>query len=69
MVDSENPINIKNMNSEKRQRLDEEFNFLYDDNCKKVCAPDGGFSGAGNGNCPDFQGTIERTLVWEDQRN
>ena len=47
----------------------DQFNFLYDDNCIKVCAPDGGFSGAGDGNCPDFQGTIERTLVWEDQRN
>ena len=36
MVDSENPINIKNMNSEKRQRLDEEFNFLYDDTAQDL---------------------------------
>jgi len=47
----------------------DQFNFLYDDNCNIVCAPDGGFTGDGDGNCPDFRGFIERTLVWEDPRN
>ena len=47
----------------------DQFNFLYDENCQIICAPDGGFSGAGDGNCPDFQGPIERTLVWVDQRD
>lgn len=46
----------------------DQFNYLYDDNCNLVCAPDGGFSGAGDGNCPSFNGPIEKTLVWEDER-
>lgn len=43
-------------------------NYLYNDNCDEVCAPDGGFSGAGDGNCPEFNGPVEQTLVWEDDR-
>lgn len=46
----------------------DQFNFLYDHNCNKVCAPDGGFSGNGDGNCPEFNSEIEKTLVWEDNR-
>lgn len=46
----------------------DQYNYLYDDNCTQVCAPDGGFSGTGDGNCPDFNGTIEKTLVWKDNR-
>lgn len=46
----------------------DQYNYLYDDNCKQVCAPDGGFSGHGDGKCPDFNGTIEKTLIWEDNR-
>ena len=46
----------------------DQLNYLYDDDCNIVCAPDGGFSGGGDGTCPEFEGSIERTLVWEDQR-
>lgn len=46
----------------------DQFNYLYDDKCKQVCAPEGGFSGHGDGNCPDFNGEIEKILIWEDPR-
>ncbi len=46
----------------------DQFNYLYDENCNVICAPDGGFSGSGDGNCPNFNGQIEKTLVWEDKR-
>ena len=46
----------------------DQFNFLYDDKCDEICAPDGGFSGNGDGNCPHFKGSIEKTLIWEDDR-
>jgi hypothetical protein len=47
----------------------DQFNYLYDDNCNEICAPDGGFTGTGDGNCPDFNAQIEKTLVWKDDRN
>ena len=31
MTFPENPINTRIMNFERRQRIDQEFNFLYDD--------------------------------------
>lgn len=46
----------------------DQFNYLYDDKCNEICAPDGGFSGSGDGKCPQFNGPIEKTLVWEDDR-
>lgn len=30
------------------------FNEVYDNNCKRICAPSGGITGRGEGNCPDF---------------
>jgi len=47
----------------------DQFNYLYDTNCELVCAPDGGITGTGDGNCPEFTGDITKTLVWEDQRD
>mgnify|MGYP003624571280 CR=1 FL=1 len=47
----------------------DQYNILYSENCDIVCAPDGGFTGNGDGNCPDFKGEIVQTLVWEDNRN
>jgi hypothetical protein len=41
------------------------FNLLYDEDCKRVCAPDGGMTGAGDQNCPTWQGTITKTLLWQ----
>ncbi len=31
------------------------FDLLYDENCKEICAPTGGFTGRGDGKCPDFE--------------
>ena len=47
----------------------DQFNYLYNENCEIVCAPDGGITGNGDGNCPTFSNNIVKTLVWEDQRN
>ena len=41
------------------------FNLLYDDNCNVVCAPDGGLSGRGDGNCPCFVNGVQKELIWE----
>jgi len=46
----------------------DQFNILYNENCVSVCAPDGGITGNGDGNCPEFNNTIEKTLVWKDLR-
>lgn len=46
----------------------DQYNFLYDASCNIVCAPDGGFTGNGDGNCPPMNGNIEKTLVWKDNR-
>ncbi|WP_456376110.1 DUF6970 domain-containing protein [Lutibacter sp.] len=46
----------------------DQFNYLYNEQCEIVCAPDGGFTGDGDGNCPDFISEITKTLIWEDQR-
>jgi hypothetical protein len=45
------------------------FNLLFDDNCKYVCAPTGGITGKGDMSCTDF--TKEAKLVrqvWKDER-
>ncbi len=46
----------------------DQFNYLYDENCRIVCAPSGGFTGRGDGKCPDFKGEIKKTLIWRDTR-
>lgn len=47
----------------------DQFNNLFTTNCELVCAPDGGFTGNGDGKCPTFSGEILKTLIWEDKRN
>ena len=47
----------------------DQWNYLYDGKCNVVCAPDGGITGMGDGNCSHFIEQIEKTLVWEDNRN
>ncbi|MFV0604939.1 MAG: DUF6970 domain-containing protein [Niabella sp.] len=45
------------------------FSELYDSNCELICHPDGGITGAGDGQCADF--FSERTnekLIWKDSR-
>ena len=46
----------------------DQYNYLYNENCVIVCAPDGGITGNGDGNCPNFTNEIIKTLVWEDNR-
>lgn len=46
----------------------DQFDYLYDSNCFLVCAPSGGFTGEGDGNCPEFESQVKRTLVWKDDR-
>jgi len=45
----------------------DQFNFLLNLECEVICAPDGGFSGMGDGNCPDLTDAV-KTLIWEDDR-
>ncbi len=33
----------------------DQFNNLFDSNCNLICAPDGGFTGHGDGKCSDFE--------------
>ncbi|RAK00339.1 hypothetical protein LX87_02041 [Larkinella arboricola] len=38
--------------------------------CDTLCAPDGGFTGKGDGRCPDFAREARNpVLVWEDTRS
>ena len=46
----------------------DQFNYLYDSDCNVVCAPDGGFTGAGDGKCTDLNEPTQKTLIWEDLR-
>ena len=46
----------------------DQFDYLYDANCSIVCSPSGGFTGEGDGNCPEFENQVERSLVWKDDR-
>ncbi len=44
------------------------FYELYDEDCRYVCAPSGGLTGQGDGQCPIWNGVKETTLVWKDPR-
>lgn len=48
----------------------DQFSQLYDSAGKLICAPDGGFSGRGDGKCPDFSKLRKNEiLIWQDTRN
>ena len=42
----------------------DQYNPLYDDSCAFVCAPDGGITGEGTGECFDLPAEFERTVIW-----
>mgnify|MGYP000870818927 len=45
------------------------FSDLYDENCKLIAHPDGGFTGLGDGKAPDFISTRKNEkLLWKDER-
>ncbi len=46
----------------------DQFNYLYDTMCNRICAPDGGITGKGDGKCPSFSTQTEKTLIWKDSR-
>lgn len=42
------------------------FNPLFDRDCNEICNPSGGFSGAGDGKCPDWVATLtDGVIIWE----
>ena len=42
------------------------FNEVYDDQCNLIGAPDGGFTGKGDGKLPDFhQAATNEKLIWK----
>ena len=42
---------------------------LFDTNCNLLCAPDGGFTGKGDGKCVDFHKLkSNKKLIWKDNR-
>lgn len=45
----------------------DQFNYVYDSRCNRLCAPDGGFTGTGTGDCPEGFPTDrqEYELIWE----
>ncbi len=44
------------------------YNFVYDENCKQLCAPSGGFTGGGDGKCRDFDSTAKKVKeIWRYQ--
>ena len=51
------------------QRCCDIMSILYDKNCNIICSPDGGISGKGDGQCPDFfTSRTDEKLLWEDNR-
>jgi hypothetical protein len=46
----------------------DQFSTLYNASCDIICAPDGGFTGRGDGKCPEFPKDTKRTLIWKDTR-
>lgn len=46
----------------------DQYHILYDANCTILCAPSGGFTGKGDGKCPDFAEKAKHLrLVWKDE--
>ena len=47
----------------------DQFSVLYDSDGNTICAPDGGFTGRGDGRCPDFfSNRTDELLIWRDSR-
>jgi hypothetical protein len=43
---------------------------LYDEEGTLLCRPSGGFTGGGDGRCPDFAATrTDERLIWRDPRS
>lgn len=47
----------------------DQYNEVYDENCKYICAPTGGINGKGDRKCQDFISTATKVkLIWKDER-
>jgi hypothetical protein len=47
----------------------DQYSELYDAKQNRICAPDGGMAGNGDGRCPDFyQKRSAQKLLWQDKR-
>lgn len=47
----------------------DQYNMLYDSQCRYICAPTGGYTGKGDGKCADFTTTAKYIkTVWKDDR-
>jgi hypothetical protein len=47
----------------------DQYYMLYDGSCTYICAPYGGLSGNGDGNCPDFKNAAQFVkTIWKDPR-
>ena len=45
-----------------------QFEFVYSNECVYICAPSGGFTGMGDGKCPNFsQEATYEEVIWEDE--
>ena len=40
---------------------------LFDSQGQRICSPDGGYTGSGDGKCPDFS-TEGCDIIWKDSR-
>ncbi len=48
----------------------DQFNTLYDTNCKAICSPSGGFTGRGDGACKDFDSLAKHVkMIWTNPAN
>jgi len=47
----------------------DQYSQLYDSKQNRICAPDGGMTGNGDGRCPDFyEKRSAQKLLWQDKR-
>ena len=47
----------------------DQWNELYDDSCKIICAPTGGITGRGDGKCKDFSETaVHVKVIWKNSK-
>ena len=47
----------------------DQFNMLYDDKCKAICAPSGGITGRGDQQCADFKDSAKFVRkVWVNRK-
>lgn len=47
----------------------DQFSILMDASCQTICAPDGGFTGIGDGRCSDFfKVAKDEKVIWQDPR-